>query len=377
MKKYKWDLYRIRNNIEILQNLYNNETDAEKQIIISEFIEMYKNMISLISKNKSSNNELLNDCLSYDSMIDLIEEQINSYQINDINIINMILKSYLPFREVYNGDYILKNPTIISTNEDLVNVANDFFIKMTPNNISKKFIELIENNSNSINFSYTKRNDNYAGITLFDSILNKKYIYISKTNKLIDLVTLPHEAFHYLFNDNNVYLVNDYNTYYTTEIEGGFANILFGDYFYNNSIENKNFFNQYFLEVYHSGISEIVIKNSFLDSIKNNKKIRMNKFNKTLDVFELIPFTDEIELVEYMDNPLEINLKYSLGYLVAIDLYYIYKKDPELAFYLLKNLKFIKQENNITSMLRRNHITFMDDGYENLKKYIKKIERQG
>ena len=76
-----------------------------------------------------------------------------------------------------------------------------------------------------------------------------------------------------------------------------------------------------------------------------------------------------------MDNPLEVNLKYSLGYLVAIDLYYIYKRDPELAFYLLKNLKFIKQENDIASMLRRNHITFMDDGYENLKKYIKEIER--
>lgn len=374
MFKYKWDLYELKNNIEVLQKLYENETNKDNKSVILEYIEMYQYMLMLVSKSKVGN-KILNDDLEYEDIDSLIDEQIFSYQNNDLNIVNMVLQSYLPFKDVYFTNYSLNNIPLIATNQDLVDVTNDFFKKMLPNSLIKEFQEGIKNN-HSIQFSYTKKNDNYSGVTLFDSVLKKKYIYISRTNMLVDLVVLPHEAFHYFLNDYDVYIMTKYNMYYTTEIEGGFANILFGDYFYNYSSENKNYFNQYFLEVFHDGISQLVVKNSFLDAIKDNQKLRMNKFNKTLSIFDLMPFTDTQEILEYFTDPLEINIKYTLGYLAAIDLYYIYQKDPELAFYLLKNIKFIKQEHDVINALRRNHITFMDDGYENLKKYVKKIERQ-
>ena len=375
MAKYQWDLNELRNNIKTLQHYYSTETNEDNRKMFLNYMEMYKIMIMMVTKNKNDNNEILNDNLECADIDSLIDEQVLSYQDNDLNIINILLQSYLPFRDVYIPNYSLTNIPLIATNQDLIDVTNDFFKKMLPSNLAKEFEKGIIDN-NSIQFSYVKRNDSYSGVTLFDSVLKNKYIYVSRTNMLIDLVTLSHEAFHYFLNDFDVHLITNYNMYYTTEIEGGFANILFGDYFYNNAVDNRNYFNQFFLEVYHDGISQLVVRNCFLDAIKENKKLRMNKFNKTLGIFDLIPFNNEQEVLEYFTDPLEINIKYTLGYLVAIDLYYIYQKDPELAFYLLKNIRFIKQENDMINILRRNHITFMDDGYENFKKYIKKIERQ-
>lgn len=371
--KYQWNLYDLINNINILTDYYENTDDIESKQLTMEYIEMYRSMISLIIKKQNGTNNLLNDSIEYNNMDNLIQEQILSYQENDIDTLNTVLQSYLPFREVYAPNYILNEIPIIATNEDLITITKDFYRKMVPNHIYLDFEKALEN-KNNIHFSYAKTNDNYAGLTVIDPLLRKKYIYISRVNQLLDLVNLPHESFHYLFNDFDAYLSTAYNMYYTTEIEGSFANILFGDYFYQNAVEHKNYFHEYFLEVYHSGISELVVRNTFLKSLRNNKQLNMKKLNKHLEYWGLEPFTCKEELLDFITDPLEINIKYTLGYLVAIDLYYIYLEDPEFAFYLLKNLKFIKCENDIHGLFRRNHITFMDDGYSNFKRYIKKIE---
>ena len=65
---------------------------------------------------------------------------------------------------------------------------------------------------------------------------------------------------------------------------------------------------------------------------------------------------------------------YNLSNLIAIDLFYIYKKDPEFALYLLSNIRSYRTDDNILSILRRNNLTFMDDNLSNFKKYIKKYK---
>ena len=374
MTKFKWNLYELRNNLNYMEKIYNEETDETNKEFISVYIDMYREMINLAIINNNNENDLLNDELVFKDTSDLINEQINSYKNNSLEILNIVLQSFLELKKVCSGITNLTDERILCTNNELINVTNDFNNKMLPNSIKDKFI--IDNHNQNIHISYTEQNNIYSGLTLFDPILRKKYIYISRNNSLIDLVTLPHELFHYVFNDYDATIVSNYNTYYTTEIEGCFANILFGDYFYKNSSYNNNYFNEYFLEVFHSEISELVIRNSFLDSIRDNKKIRMNKLNKTLNYWDLFSFNDEDEIKDYLSNPLEVGIKYALGYLVGVDLFYIYQNDPEFAFYLLKNLKYIRCENDVINLLRRNHITFMDDNYKNLKDYVKKIERQ-
>ena len=120
-------------------------------------------------------------------------------------------------------------------------------------------------------------------------------------------------------------------------------------------------------------MDDLAIRNQLLDSIKNNKTIRLNKMNKFMCYYNINKFEKTEEINEYLETPQEIIMKYALSYLTALDLYYIYLNDRDFAFYLLKNIKFVKEEDDIINLLRRNHITFMDDGYENYKKYVKKL----
>ena len=375
MARYGWNLYELRSRLLFLKNIYDAEKDEGKREVIFSSIQEYQKMINMAIKRTSDNHSILNDNLEYQDFNSLIQEQIISYQTNDSSIINTVLQSYLPFKESYTSQFDLDNIYIVSTNDQLMTISDEFISKMIPASVRKSIFD-IDGFKKNIQFSYSKYNDCYSGMTIFEPIFDEKYIYISRTNMLIDLVTLPHELFHYVFNDSDVGEMNDYNMYYTCEIEGGFANILFSDYFYNNAYQYNNYFSGYFLEVFHSGISEMVVRNAFVSSVRKNGNFRMNKFNKELSWWGIIPFTDKDEIVDYLVDPLDKNLKYTLGYLVGIDLYYIYQRDPEFAFYLLKNIRYMRHENDVLGLLRKNHITFMDDGYENLKKYVKKIERQ-
>lgn len=253
-------------------------------------------------------------------------------------------------------------------------MTKDFFNKMTPSYIEKDFLDIL--NNKNLHFDYSKENNGYSGVTLLDTILKNKYIYILRNNLLIDLVTLPHESFHSILLDYNHPISTKLNSYYTFEVEGNFANILFGDYFHKNYIYHKNFFNEYFIEIFNSNITSIIVRNSLLESVTEKNHFRINKFNKMISTYGIETFSDESQILDYMITPLDIDMKYSLGFLTAIDLYYIYQKDPDLAFYLLKNIRYITHEDDVLGLLRRNHITFMDDNYENLKKYVKKIESQ-
>ena len=71
--KYQWDLYELRNNQKILENLYNSvEDDLKKQEILA-FINLYKSMIDLVIKKEKKENYLLNDDIEETNIKDLRE----------------------------------------------------------------------------------------------------------------------------------------------------------------------------------------------------------------------------------------------------------------------------------------------------------------
>lgn len=379
MAKYGWNLDELKSNLSLLQKILKIETDTDKISVLNDCIETYCEMISLIDEDSNltvkDNENPLDDTLKYDSFEDLKQEQIESYQYCNHTIINTILSSFATLNDVYHSDFILNGNLYNHSDEELVLVTRNFINKMVPDCFKKQFFDALQS-YNNIHFDSSKNINTYSGMTYFEPIFKRKDIFVSKSGLLIDLAILPHEIFHYFFNDTNVCVVNNYNTYYTTEFEGCFANLLFGDYIYNNATELNNYFNSYFLDQFYDDMLKLFMRNCFIQSIRENGSFRLNKFNKCLEGYNILPFDDKNEIGEFLNSPLEMDIKYTLGYLVAFDLYYIYKKDPEFAFYLLKNIRFMKHENDILGLLRNNHITFMDDGYENLKKYVKKIERQ-
>lgn len=378
--RYQWDLQDIKNKLKILTEQYRLERNQAKKDELLEFISFYQDILSLSIKKKDEKNNLLDVSIEYTNFNDFIQSQILDYKSNSIDCLNLVLQSYLPFRKLYQTSFSLRDIPIVASNDKVVEITRDFMRKYIPKPLLKNwdFLFPLENctTSNVLQICYSRVQSSYGGITMIDPRFKQKYIYIARKNNLLDLGILPHESLHYLILDVDDCTIENYNTWYLQEVEGSFADILFGDYFYHNSIEFRNYFNQYRLQMHDSEISDLVINNAFIDSLTEKGRFRMNKLNKALEIYEIMPFQSKEELMDYMTVPMDINMKYSLGFLVAIDLFYIYQKDPEFSFYLLKNIRFLKEENNIAKLLRQNHITFMDDGYENLKKYVKKIERQ-
>lgn len=372
--RYQWDLSELNMKLEILKQCYQEEENEKLKEVIASFMSSYQEMLSLAVKKKNEKHSLLDDSIEFHNFHEFLMEYIQAYQDNDSTILNAILQSYLPFKKEYQSNTPLKEVKICSTNEEVIYITRDFIKKYIPTSFHQSFDFLFHSSQkeNRLQLSYSPGIATYGGITYIDPFFKEKYIYVARKNNLLDLGITPHEALHYLITDFDDYKTENYNTYYLLEVEGSFANILFGDYFYNHSIEFKNYFNLYQLQTYESQICDLVIGNALLDSLTEKGRFRMNKFNKQLEVYDIIPFINKKEVMEYMTIPMDINMKYSLGFLTAIDLFYIYQKDPEFSFYLLKNIHFIKEENDVIGLLRRNHITFMDDGYENLKKHVKK-----
>lgn len=376
--RYKWNVEEIRENIiqlELMKALENSLDNIEN---INNVLGIYTEMLDNYDNRIKEQDILYN--LDYNISDLNVALEVLSYYYKSINpeIIKILIGSYKPFYEIYyqqKKDEGLVDPILTSTNDDLKKITENFFIEMTPAEIAEKAIKIL-NKEGLIHINHSKNSCNYDAITLLDCILNKKYIYLLRNNRLTELRALPHEMFHYVFSDFDDYKSQYSNMYFVNETEGSFANILFGDYFYQNNDQFGNFFNQLNLLTYESNVIDLIVRDAVVTTLRDNNKIRLNNVNKIISNYNLTSFNDENEILEYISNSHESLIKYTLSFLIAIDLYYIYLEDKELAFYLLKNIRYIKSENDIFKVLRNNHITFMDDGYKNLKEYTKKIERQ-
>lgn len=368
MKKYKWDLYELKLYYEAMQEAYEVNDDEDVKYSINSMIEMYRMMLNIFNKRKGFKE--FDDNLESCSLDDLIDETLDFYTYDKLDIINAVIQAFKVVRK-YDITDDLTDDKIAITNEQIVSVTKDFFKKMTPIYIEEKFDKII-NSHNVLNISYSKSNSDYAGITVIDPLLKKKYIHINRTNHLSDLIILPHEAFHYIFLSDKAGIIDSYNSLFLSEVEGCLANTLFGEYYKNNATENNNFFIDYYKFVFKDEIAELFIRHALIDSLKENKSIRLNKINKVMSYYGGTPFENRDKIKEYLEMPQEVNMKYAISFLVAIDLYNIYKYDQDKCFYLLKNIKYHIKEDNILRLLRNNEITFMDDGYKNLEKYLKK-----
>ena len=369
--RYNWDLKELEANRIILEKIYKNIDNDTLKEKLSNVINMYVNMIRIAKKNIKGMQEF--DRNYKDISVDIIiNDLLTTYNKNTIMYWDVILNSYFPIRNYeFNGNNVFRK--IKTNNQELVDIAIDFFNEMTTPTIANKFQNIL-NDGNRIQINYEKGSSNYGGLTLFENLLKNKYIYIRRENELLDLVLLPHEAFHYMFMGENNDIVGNYNTMYLNEVEGMFANILFTDYADKITENGSKYFKDYFNNTYKLFVYDAVIRYAIIQSITNKRKIKFNKLNQFLETICPNPehFEKEEQFIKYLDTPQDFTMTYTLSYLTAIDLYYKYLNDRDEAFYFLECIRNYKKTNQVFNLLNNNGITFMNDNYENLKRYIKK-----
>lgn len=372
MKKYQWDLDELRNNIKTIELLLKDEKDPYTREIMKGIINQYHYMIrsTLPSKHKKYDGDEIIEPQTVEEFLENILEDATEYE---EKLINLLIKTYPIIKDFVQSDdtqYI-----IYKNNDNLLEDTNDF-LKQTLNKTQyERLKKEISENPNYLHIQYSLQQTN--GTTFIDPILKKKYILLNRCNEPIDISSIYHEYFHFIFNDFSSHKIYESNLSYSREIEGSFANFLAIEDLKDNNPEIAQQLSEDFLLYYQIRIICLLVIKCYDTAARKKYDLRINKFYKALN---LHGFNEKLDLKIIKDyfgtEDLDDNLSYSLSYLASLDLMKIYETDPEFAFYLLENIRFMRSDSDVLNLLRRNHITFMDDGYENLKKYVKKIERQ-
>lgn len=375
-----WDINELRRNREILIN--KNESNKE----INSTINAYN---FLINGNRKKYN-FLNLEYTNPTIHTIVMETCNFENDDTTDILNLLLKSSKTFNS-FQKDPMYYIPLCIDNSTEFIENTLAFFKVMTNKDMYDAAEKILNPNNHILNIVHTKKDNNCHGITFYDQINEKKYIGIERENCLNDYHVIVHEIFHHLFmtkyiGDNKKII---FNRSTLTEVEGLLANILFAKFHQdlaskiNPSI--KELFKNMNIDEYKEKITALTLKNTIMCSLstyyekekKKNNNPDINKFFNELNLtFKFkkysLEFKDLDELIKHINTNQITLTQYSLGFLIALDLYYIYLIDPEYAFYLLKNIKGDLTEDPVLKILYRNDITFMEDNYSNLKKYIKK-----
>lgn len=366
--RYNWDYKELSINHDLLQAMCDSLDDERIKHNIKTSMNLYINMAKMVNKNGI---KIFDDAYDDDNIVEMINGLVQAYDTNAARYLQPLLNSFFITRN-YEYDTKKAYEPIKDTNDDLVYLTEDFFNTMTTPEIVDEFKSILDK-KNKIQISYDRSNSNYAGLTLIDDVLKEKYIYMGRKNILLDITLLPHEAFHYIFINEDLGINPNYNTRYLAEVEGMFSNILFGKYYKNITANNDTIFTDYNNAIFQEHIEDLVVKQAILNALNDKKKIRLNKLNKFLERVSsnIDQFVDTNGLTSYLELPQDIVMTYALSNLIAIDLYYKYLEDREKAFYLLRCIKDCPPTNKVFKLLKENEITFMSDDYTNLKKYLK------
>lgn len=265
-------------------------------------------------------------------------------------------------------------PTIKLTDEELVEMALEF-ARWVPDKTYKKQIEKYIRSQNHLLQFATPLDEEEMGLTYpFYYPKYRPYFLINRLNTIEDFATLNHELAHGVFYVTDTF-TNEYNHYYLTELEGNFFDFL--SYEYLKEQEESSVLSELEYGRMVGRINNLIdfyLIDSSITLYDKKGRVTIEPIHKRIMQDELTMYLDESILFDSLqENPQE-DARYGFSYLTSLDLEKTYDNDREYAFYLLKRIRRNKTE-NIFGNLEENGITFMKDGYENLKIKVKNFDR--
>lgn len=324
---YKW-------NKEYINCLIKNLEAKEQNELIKSDIKTLKSLKTiLITENyerKINNKNLEND---YN-----IVKQFN-------HLINPIIKKY-------------ENKTKIKVKYNKLEIPEKELLIFTYNNIkkiNKNWANLVEPYIfTKYNLNFKKKNNNYIiPLEYYENF----FISLSKENTIEDYINPTHEYLHVLWGILNI------NTMYYLEAEclSILGELITTYEFKKNSILKE--------EAIKYDIKNINRLYSFIKDIQIKKeliKIDKKYIPNILEKYNI----NKKYLNELYESSIIYDYRTTLSYLIAIELFELYKQDKEKCIYIIENL--IKDEDNISSKLKKNNITLLT----NDDKYIKTLKKE-
>lgn len=367
MNKYNWNLnYLLKKRQEL----------EEKVAIYESSLATYKALIASYDKRiKSSSYEYKDDLDGIENEMDINEFVEEILPDTNPKALEMLLYTKNLFQR-YSWKYepISYSPCYLN-NKQLVDYTISLIEKVPNKGLVDDIKSFVIPTKNLLHIKHKdKLSTNYGGVTFIDFSTRKPYCLIARENNTNDIIALAHELFHMAIkNRANINNINGPNTIYD-EIEGYMADFIMQNLLKEEGIQEKEIDFMDTEDLWKTGITaqDFFITNAILAYSDDNYKVRLGDLNQFLkeENFKFKITKKNIDAFFY--DKFNEDLAYAFSYLAAVDLYELYKIDPEKAIY---HLYCTNQFNglSIEKELKSIDVTFYEDGYKNLENKCNKL----
>lgn len=354
--KCTWDRNDFSHQLKVLNDLIDKETDIKRSLYLQKVLDTsnklyYETFVDFPRPTVSAKQRLTSILDSsfcygrYYSIVSTFFERI-SENIDTIDDISGRLEHIDP-----NGDFDFLNTGAALSNSDIISLVNRFY-KTFDEELYEYFLEAYKEKNNSLRFlPLDKSKDNKTdGTTLFIDGIRKNFITIYETSSIGTFECAVHEYGHAIAN-----LINPEVSY--SDREDFFAEV--ASIFPELVALYENDFNFNELQVLYSLYTTLVtyVNNAeflclhipVINAWADNKHIMSKKFFEELE--ENYNIDDEC-FEEILSTTIEDQGVYVISYIVALELFNLYKKDKKQALELFKAfLKYPAKEDILTFVI--------------------------
>lgn len=250
-----------------------------------------------------------------------------------------------------------KYQNVIINQSEVFQIIGGFF-KEQGEFFYKQFIEFVSDIKG--HFQFVKPNDFMDGETLYLHSVGEAFVSVASYPNICKLSITSHELTHVFDAFNNP---NYHEHFLIRETSAIFMEMIACDYldaYYN--LMGDNYLRKANLHM--------TIKEEAQDIYEKKKLLKtyleIKDFNENIILAILKKKGYKKELIEYYESETLIeNYYYILAQLVAIELYFIYRKDKKKALAILEEIIMNANESNIFKILKKHHIVIC----KNLNRY--------
>ena len=361
-----WNTLDIRKDLSMMEEALKKETNPVKIDRLITYISNIKYEIACEELNKFERKESDEEKGEED-----VDNELNegtcyeefTHNVSDLEKYRLYypsLKNYIDIcdKDLGREHVFCEHGKLELSDDELIGLTHDFY-KSTDKYFYNKYLSFEKNKDRVLNINRDK--DCEEGFILAFPISHSKYIEVGADGFSESiLVSLAHEIGHYIGSKINEgrYFAEDV----FVEIESLFFELISNEYYY-KVLGNKKFKENLIDHAYsyHDYAKRIMAYKRVHDKVFED----LYKLDKPYEYFGTLSKQDK----DFKDIDVDYRMKYLVSYLVATELFEIYKDDKEKALHLLREI--IKPNHKKTEYKR---ITDNIELNNNMKKHVKAIK---
>lgn len=368
MKKFRWDIDLLRSKKQELEKIVN---------LYEELLELYTTLLQEYDIKINLNE------VDFDDEVELEAVSIEEFKQETINKIgkeklNVILKA-IEISKNYSVKFIEPQFEIYPLNdEELIEVTKKLFRQIPNQYFQEEFDKITNPNNQLLHIRHHKKliTDD-LGLTYIDTKDHIPYGLVARHNSIQDIITLAHEITHMIIRkfEEPMFAFSSKTAY--IETEGYFTNLLFSELLKKEGFNKTELtdFTSLDLQTILSIINDTFITVSGINLSDSKGQINFPKLSNHLKRYNINTPINAQNFNGFLHNDFENDINYAISYLTALDLYKIYKHDPQKAIHHLLTVPTLEGE-HIQRDLEQIDVTFFEDGYSNLNEHCKKLLKQ-